>query len=98
MEEKKEITCVEQCETLSDFWSFTEIMHRQKPRRVSLQEMYKYGELKAKEAVESKFIPEEYTKDDLKKFESNSLTVGKLKKFLDEHLLADNAIVVVQRV
>lgn len=47
----KEITCVEQCKTLSEFWHFTQLIHRQKPRRVSLQEMYKYGELMAKKAT-----------------------------------------------
>lgn len=48
-ERLESITCVEQCETLSEFWYFTQLANRQKPRSVSLQEMYKYGELCVKE-------------------------------------------------
>lgn len=42
-------------------------------------------------------MPKELTKEDLQKF-NHTLTVGKLKKFLEEHNLPDDAIVVTQRV
>lgn len=42
-------------------------------------------------------IPSQIDKDDIKKY-SHHLTVGRLKEFLDEHNLPDDAIVMVQRI